>query len=275
MSDTLRELMEQNWLKLIKDKCEKGIVFRKVIDGEEKYVINHVKAVKPSMPWVAAGGTEEEDRRECDRWHGYYLQKFGFLPSGCLDCRKIVCEVYKIVDLFALREAQLQLGMPAKCGIDIREHTNARYSGFWYCPYGCSVREGLDQLAEVRHKLANTVNEMGEPMEFDVYLKRGCTEMEQGAMRRFKVGSKHWDGLMSQDTLELERMLDHKLVFQRQLIEEEEGSHPVPIEQDISVMENWVMYAFKTGDKTYKYLDSSGVLRALFPPSDRYTEEDA
>lgn len=96
-----------------------------------------------------------------------------FVPSECQDCYKVVVRPQTLKQLFALEDLMCTIGAPCKCGIETREAVPALYGGYFY---NRGIAEGLNRLDQVRKMVAEN-SDLGTDIE--VFLKRGCTEMER------------------------------------------------------------------------------------------------
>ena len=164
------------------------------------------------------------------------LQNRKFIPSGCVDCFKVVVRPKTLKQLFALVELQKQLNIDCKCGIEQREHVFGLYGGYFY---GRGLKEGLENYKTVR-KAVDEDPILGSDTK--VILKRGCTEMEH------EVGpSDKWE--IYPEQIEVERLLYVK--FNTDRIIYNQPSHSVDY-----VHGKWIRFAYQWGDETvFEYID--------------------
>ena len=174
----------------------------------------------------------------------YYTGGKQFVPSGCMDCFKVVARPKNLKGLFAISKLQKRLGRSAKCGIEHRTHVFGLYGGYWY---NRGLNEGLERYREVR-KAIDEDPELGP--DINVILKRACTEMEM------EVGpSDKWE--LTPEQIEMERLiykhLDCDLVKRRQS------------EMCVDfVHARWIEFAYSWGDETvFEYLDPA---RPIYKP---------
>lgn len=97
-----------------------------------------------------------------------------FIPSRCQACYKVVIEPRTLIELFALEHAMKTMPVAAcKCGIEVRDFVPRLYGGY---VYGVGPEQGQRNYELVRRRVS------AHPLlgsDVPVYLKRGCTEMEQ------------------------------------------------------------------------------------------------
>ena len=257
MSDLYTELTDNNiYIPIANALREKKIL--KTADGRLK--LNTIKGnIPPDNPWVFSGTLRKD--RKCDLWTDVYFKVYGFIPMGCMKCRKIAVTVKSVSELMLLHDIQAKIDLESKCGIDIRSHTGARYAGFWYCPWGCTLKEAQGLFWDiVRPSVVN-----GGLPDADIILKRGCTEMEQQTRREYGIGSKDWENLYSPQTKALEEKLNKSFIY-----EFSEGLECQTDEQKMLAIQKWLDYAFMTDDPTHKEFDDSGSFIKRYPPSDEY-----
>lgn len=125
-------------------------------------------ALQWNMPWIFAAKAPE---RACVMWFKIMFSKFGMLPIWCRqNCWKVAVKPRTIEELFSLKELQMRLGVPSKCGIETRETVFGDYGGYFYIN---SQEEGFDMLDRIRAEVAACISP-----DIPIHLKRGCTEFE-------------------------------------------------------------------------------------------------
>jgi hypothetical protein len=143
----------------------------------------------PETPW---NYVKLEWRIDCHTWSHIMFEvlckrlprNLVFVPSGCQECFKVVVKPRTLKELFALEALQIKLDAPAKCGIEERPRVPANYGGYFYTR---GIAEGLARLEQVRGAVKNftATGPDGIELKFEpklpVFLKRGCTEMEDEA----------------------------------------------------------------------------------------------
>jgi len=151
--------------------------------GGEFYICRETRKIKPGIaiepdtPW---DHTVPGMGYECRVWQ-LIFQTVRYIPTRCLSCWKVVARPRTIQDLFGIRDLQIVMGYPAKCGAEERGYVDGIYSAFWYCN---SKEEGLERLEQVHVGVQNHTGREHIP----VVLKRYCTEFEiaQGDSAEYK-----------------------------------------------------------------------------------------
>ena len=196
-------------------------------------------------PWLHI---KQANKKRCGLDSHVIFNYYGFIPKRCQECWKIVVAPRTLKELFALKAIEENLNLPAKCGIEVRDHTPRLYGGYFYT---CSLEEGRDVYQVVRKAI-----DEGISPDVSVILKRGCTEMEM------EVGpSPFW--VVTEKNRELEEIIeerveDYSISF---------GSPPDYMEAHIK--KYWVNWAYSHGDETYlEYTDG----QPLYPETVKYHE---
>lgn len=203
--------------------------------------------VATDMPWVFC---RQDDSRRCNLWHSVFFGVFGWLPSQCLECWKVVVRPKTLQDLFELREVQRNLELSSKCGIEVRETVHGLYGGYFYCD---SKDQGFEVLKVVREEISKNLKN-----EAPAFLKRGCTEFEH------KFGdSLNWEEHVTEQQIAVEKKLSC-FIDTRERIEQPQ------VVKD-SIYKRWIEWAYQNGDPTYS-LYTGG--KPLYEPYRTYEKEN-
>ena len=208
---------------------------------------------RPSMghqaPWVYVKGSGAR----CDLYHRVFFDVLKHIPSYCRSCWKVVVMPRNLVELFNLYELQREMGVPCKCGIELRKTDSRLYGGYFYCR---SLEEGQKRYEEVRELVNKHLSE-----STPVILKRYCTEFEIGP-----------DGKGPSN--EVPDCTDEELEFEEFVAEHFPRvwfGNVQPDHLTASVMVDWIHHAHERGDPTYKeFTDGS----PLFKPIVTYHKEE-
>ena len=149
-----------------------------------------------------------------------------------MHCWKIVARPKNLDELLAVRELQREMGLPSKCGVDLRasETYKGIYLAFWYGPWG-DLEASRELYKEVRRKVRGRLS-----LDTPVILKRGCTEMENA------FGPSHlWTYPL--ETRRKEELLDTTFEV-KELMEMQ------PSFVETHTLAFWILYAHRRGDKT-------------------------
>lgn len=155
---------------------------RKIIEG----------GIEWSTPWVHVN---VDDNRNCNELQ--MIEKcFGFVPTKCLSCWKVVIRPKTVVDLFNLYNLMVKVNedddVPCKCGCEVdRPFVHALYGGY---VYNTGKQEGEKRLEQWRKLLKEYMPGT------DCYLKRYCSEFEirHGNTKGYNQPkeAKHWETLL-------------------------------------------------------------------------------
>ncbi len=211
--------------------------------------ISQRREIDPNSPWVFKGHPED---RNSGLWLGVYFRYFRLIPRTCHSCFKVVLKPETLDDLFKVWKLQAKIDLAAKCGIEQRAFVRSKgYAAFWYCP----IKDGLEGARSWFKKIKTKVKENG--IKGDLFLKRGCSEMELAA-----GPSDKW--VHSQEHERLEYMLDQVFV-------QPPDRTPQPAHHVIHVQRMWIERAWQIGDETvFKFADQY----QFQPPTVRYEESD-
>lgn len=231
-----------------------------LVPGTKGKLQTRITAVASVSPWFHI---KVPTNRYCSLWHEIYFKHFGIVPTGCMNCWKLVMTTHKqprrqrVTDLFRLRDLLLSLNMPSKCGCDVRLYTPQRYDGFIYAD---SLEEGQQYYQVFKPRL------LKEFPNGNLILKRSCTEFEH----RFG-DSRTWDE--RQDWKAIEHYLDY-------IIEPHEryDMQGLEIHTDADTFRFWIEYAHSIGDASWKEaLKTQGYevpSRLFFDPVTYHEETD-
>ena len=188
----------------------------------------------------------------CDIYHRVFFEVLKHIPAYCRECYKVVVGPRTLVELFDLYELQREIGVPCKCGIELRKTDIRLYGGYFYCR---GIEEGKQRYEEVRNLVNKHLSK-----QTTVILKRYCTEFEIGP-----GGKGPSDKLPKPTSEELEFeefLLDHfpSVGF----------GNRQPDHLSASTMVDWIHHAYMHGDPTYSEFTDGG---PLFKPIVTYHKE--
>lgn len=202
--------------------------------------------------------TKLSQGRLCNIWFKKYFTVHRVVPKKCFKhCYKAVAcnrgfdeerQCYKQLsfdEVMQIRDLQLKLGLPSKCGMDDREYTPNVWGSYWYCD---SLEEAENMFPTLREGL-DKINP-----EISLSIKRSCTEMEL-----WLGPTDTWDDI-EPDWLEKEAILDRWLAQINPLFREEQ--HEMI---EYNVREKLMYWAHKHGDLSYKQYIQGCNLIQVFP----------
>jgi len=198
-----------------------------------------------NTPWVHVVAAPN---KRCNLDHNIIFNNFEFIPKRCHECWKVVVSPRTLSELMQLETVERELGLPSKCGIEIRSYTPRLYGGYFYCD---SLEHGRSTYKTVREAVSDAISP-----DISVILKRGCTEYE------LIVGpSPYW--VITPEHEELERRIEQRVELPVQL-----GVNQPDYVID-HVKKRWVEWAYAAGDETYKEFTGG---EAIYPDTVKYHE---
>ena len=226
--------------------------------GPDGKVHTTMWGVEPDTPWIH---NNSDPAKDCGLWHNIMFDLYGFIPTPCMECWKLVVVMDTVEQLFDMDEMQVELGEYSKCGIEVRDYTPRLYGAYFY---NSSLDDGQERYHQVIHAIKNRPilapllddrDDDGFPKK--VFLKRSCTEFE----RKFPK-SNNWVATAEQVEME-KKIID---LFDRSFPLSQQLPNQKP-----HVYRKWIEFAAAHGDKTYmKFTDG----KPLFPAPVTYHKLD-
>jgi len=176
-------------------------------------------------PWVHV---RQDPQKNCGLWHHVWFNYYGFIPSYCQNCWKVVVRPKTLTELFKVHEVLKDMDLPSKCGIEKRYSVPALYGAYLY---NNSLEQGKECLEKVQKAITEKIGS-----HVRIILKRACTEFEE----KFQY-SETWE--VTDEQLALEARLERLFADGGKISEQ-------PEELKIHVMANWVKFAYAQGDPT-------------------------
>ena len=178
----------------------------------------------------------------CNR-HMKVFNELNIIAKPCFSCFKIQIEPKNVFELFKLFFIFDKLVLPKnntrKCMIELRPKISGTYKGFIYC----SSMEDINQTLKVVSPIINSLI-IGK-----IKVKRGCSEFVDSfpdfkeidqTKNNFMVYKNNWQ--------EIEKVFDS----QNKIELNHNGSLRGIFVSDILIMNNWLCYAKKINDHSYK-----------------------
>ncbi|MBU2527629.1 MAG: hypothetical protein KKC03_13620 [Bacteroidetes bacterium] len=203
------------------------------IDPKTQKITPKQVGIDFNTPWVHV---LRDTCRKCEDWQ-IIFQLTKIRPKRCYHCWKVVIRMSTIEDLFGLRDYMaFDIKHPCKCGWDNRPYTSGVYSGYFYCD---TKESGLEILKKVRADLKPVFK-----AEYNISLKRGCTEME--------IQHKdNWENTISDQLIE-GMFIQHVHIPDK--------NYPQPDIVKLHVMRRWIENASRMGDQTVKKYNDGEML---------------
>ena len=156
--------------------------------------------------------------------YGEYFDTWDLIHSHCAEkCWKVCAYPRTVRELFDLYDLMVEMNLPSKCGVDIRDYTpnkETNYAGYFYCASKEEARDVYEQVLKY------------EP-PYTAIIKQGCTEHEMSEIA--KTDS------------ELESRLDSIFDVGSDVTAFGQGDW---LRNKVKIW--WLKYARSIGDKSYK-----------------------
>ena len=188
----------------------------------------------------------------CTR-HMQIFNEFNVIANACFNCFKIQIEPKNILEFFKLFFIFDKLELPKnnskKCMIELRPKIPGTYKGLIYC----SSIEETDKVLEIISPIINklTISK--------IRVKRGCSEYLD-SFPNYKVTNKNNPKFMTykNDWKKTEKLYDSRGSIR---LKNKDSSLNGILVLDVLVMNNWLNYAKKIGDKNYKNIDEKIIFK--------------
>ena len=182
----------------------------------------------------------------CSR-HKKIFNTFNVIPEYCFGCYKIQIEPKNVLELLKLflifDKLNLKKNLTRKCMIELRPKIKGAYKGLIYCSGLAEAENTLKYLSPILNKTINT--------QIPRAIKRGCSEYALAYPEyninpnnpQFMKYNKKW--------LAKEKIVDEKLKKKKPITQMPKISLSGITLKDGLIMNNWLFYAKKIGDKSF------------------------
>ena len=184
------------------------------------------------------------------RRHFQVFNTFNVIPEFCFGCYKVQLEPKNVMELFKLYfvfdNLNLRNNNTRKCMLEFRPEVSGNYKGYIYC-------SSLSEAKEIKNQLVNTLNKKINK-NIPIAVKRGCSEFGIAHPEYKKIDQK--DGRLmeyNKKWREKEKIIDNKLTIKNRSKQKvlQNSLSGISV-SDILIMRNWLAYAKKIGDLSYK-----------------------
>lgn len=192
-------------------------------------------------PWIYV---KRDPHRRCFIEFQVLFNHMGVLPSRCMNCWKVVAKPKNVHDAVRLLFGMEQRNWFGKIGFEIRGHVAANWGAYFY---NDSYEAGLEKLKLVKQLILDA----DLKQHCDVFLKRGCTEIEivKGPSQDWQQSErdKHWEYLI------------------KHCFHPDPDKYPQPMASKLHVLRRWIEHACSVGDMTYlDFMDEGEKLHAEY-----------
>ena len=196
----------------------------------------------------------------CGR-HFDVFNTFNVIPKFCFECFKVLIEPNDVVDLiklyFVFDNLNLKNDNTRKCMIELRSSIPGSYKGYIYC-------SSLNEANGIRDQVDETLKKKIEK-SIPTSVKRGCSEFGISYPEYKKINDGN-NKLMkyNEEWKEKEKFIDNNrsennILVKKNLQKSLHGTNA----SDILIMRNWLGYAKKIGDLSYKNIIDDITIQSL------------
>jgi len=206
--------------------------------------------IETDLPWILVNPNPD---LYCMEYRAIF-DGFGFIPSKCLQCYKIVVmprTFHQLMQLLDLME-NLSKENPTfwcKCGVERRDFVPRSYGGYFYTK--------THDVGRARYKtVRRAVSEHISP-DVNVILKRYCTEFEMTLGPSDKYVQP-----------EVAREIERKFWANVHI---EQSARPQPDFVKLHIIKQWMLFAWGRGDMTVKQYNNG---KPLYPSYVTYHDKE-
>ena len=196
----------------------------------------------------------------CDR-HFDVFNNFNVIPKYCFACFKVLIEPNNVMELFKLYivfdNLNLKNNNTRKCMLELRPNISGAYKGYIYC-------SSLNEAYEVQNQV-DAILKKKIKASIVISVKRGCSEFGV-AYPEYKKINKNENTLMkyNEEWKEKENLTDiyrnEKNILTKKTLQKSLKGVTV---SDVLIMRNWLGYAKKIGDLSYKNIINDVTIHPL------------
>ncbi len=185
----------------------------------------------------------------CKR-HFKVFNEFNIIPKYCFGCYKIQVNLKNVVDLIRLfyvfDNLFLEKKNIRKCIVETRHNIPGNYKGYIYC-------DGIDEAQQIFDKISDIVNNI-KFQKIKIEIKHGCSEFYESYPNYKKINLKNGQQMEYNKNWEAkELVIDNKIPIRTEIDSKKihESLKGINL-SDILIIKNWICYASKTKDFSYR-----------------------
>ena len=205
------------------------------------------KVVKNNNPDLETNKTQIHRRNKIDlgcKRHKQLFQESNIIANACFSCFKIQIEPKNVLELFKLFFIFDKLVLPKnnsrKCGVELRPKFLGTYKGLIYC----SNIEEINMILEIISPIINKLTKC------KIKVIRGCLEYLDSFPKYREIDKNSPNFMLYNNSWkEIETFFDNKR--NTKLKNQNKSLGGISI-SDILIMNNWLNYAKKIDDQSYK-----------------------
>jgi len=228
----------------LNDSC-KIINLKNIFLNSEKEILKYYKNLTFNETQIYRKNSIDLN---CKR-HFQVFNKFNIIPEFCFSCYKVQINLKNVVDLIKLQfvfdNIVLENNNIRKCLVELRKTVNGNYKGYIYC-------RGIKEAKKIQEQVNNLIKEEFE--NYKIEIKHGCSEFYKSFPKFNNINlNEKQDMAYDEKWREKENIIDNleplrSKLDKKILVESIKGINL----SDILIMKNWLAYANKIGDESYK-----------------------
>lgn len=228
----------------LNDSC-KIINLKNIFLNSEKEILKYYKNLTFNETQIYRKNSTDLN---CKR-HFQVFNKFNIIPEFCFSCYKVQINLKNVVDLIKLQfvfdNIVLENNNIRKCLVELRKTVNGNYKGYIYC-------RGIKEAKKIQEQVNNLIKEEFE--NYKIEIKHGCSEFYKSFPKFNNINlNEKQDMAYDEKWREKENIIDNleplrSKLDKKILVESIKGINL----SDILIMKNWLAYANKIGDESYK-----------------------
>ena len=206
----------------------------------------------------------QTDELNCERHHKVFNAS-KVIPKNCFGCYKVQANPKNVVDLIKLYlifdRLDLKNNNNRKTFCEIRPYVKSTYVGFIYC-------YSFEEANEVKNKLEKLYSKFIDKNN-KIWIKRGCSEFSL-AYPDYKQTNKKAKNFMkyNENWKEKEKIIDNKIPERDKISKRFSKKHITGINlHDVLSIRNWLVYAKKINDESYKKIYSDNLYSSYIDQS--------
>ena len=182
----------------------------------------------------------------CER-HKKIFDELNIIAKACFSCFKIQIEPKNVLELFKLFFVFDKLVLPKnnsrKCMVETRAEVSGTYKGIIYC-------SSIEETNEILEIISPIINKL---IQCKIVIKRGCVEFTDSYPDYAEINNNNPNFMKyKKEWQEKEVLFD---AMKNTILRNQYNSLNGVSVSDVLIMHNWLKYAEKIDDQSYKNID--------------------
>ena len=185
--------------------------------------------------------------------HFEVFNTFKVIPKYCFNCYKVQINPRNVLDLIKLfiifDNLDFISDLTKKCMIELRENVEGTYKGLIYC-------HSINEAEKIKDTVSKNID-LCIDKNIPIFIKRGCTEFGQTFPDYKELNKKNKNFLNYNEEWKVyEKIIDDKNSNNKIPQLKEKSLNGITL-KDAIVIKNWMYYAKKIGDSSYKLISEN------------------